>query len=237
MAKHSLSLCLCVIAAACAPRPGATVQAQQADTREVVVLLHGLGRTPLSMLPMAYTLSRAGYRVINWGYSSTCCSVAELGQKLQKDVEAQRGAAERVHFVGHSLGSVIIRWLLAQDQPPTGVGRVVMLAPPNQGSLDADGFTPWLGWLLKPMRELGTDSLSTARRLAAPTGVPIGVIAGEHDGKVTEAETHLAGEADHITVPAAHSFIMVRSDARRLTLAFLRHGRFRPLTPEPLTGP
>jgi pimeloyl-ACP methyl ester carboxylesterase len=218
-------LCVCVTAG-CAAWTAPT--AQQADRREVVVLVHGMTRTTLSMQPLARALEREGYRVINWGYSSTCCTVAELGQQLQKDIEAERGAAERIHFVGHSLGNIIVRWAFTQQQPPGGVGRVVMLAPPNQGSQMADAFAPWVGWLLKPLPELTTDSLSTARSVPVPGEVRIGVIAGERDGKVSVEETRLHGPVDHVSVPAWHTYLMYRSDVHRLVIAFLRDGRFSP---------
>lgn len=41
-----------------------------------VVLLHGLGRTPLSMTAMAVAARRRGYRVINWHYASKRLSIA-----------------------------------------------------------------------------------------------------------------------------------------------------------------
>ena len=60
----------------------------------------------------------------------TCCTVAEIGQQLADDLAERDGEFDRVHFVGHSLGTVIIRWVLAQNSNEERVGRVVMLAPP-----------------------------------------------------------------------------------------------------------
>src|SRR5919108_5353153 len=99
-----------------------------ADTRELVVLVHGMGRTSLSMVPLQRDLRAAGYRVMSWGYSSYCCTIAELGARLRRDVDASRGAAPRIHFVGHSLGNILVRWMLTGETQPTGVGRGVMLA-------------------------------------------------------------------------------------------------------------
>jgi alpha-beta hydrolase superfamily lysophospholipase len=200
----------------------------QNDDRDLVVLVHGLGRTRWSMVALAFTLRRAGFRVLNWGYSSTRFKVGELGKQLQDCVRLKRGPASRVHFVGHSLGNIIVRWALTQGARPAGVGRIVMIAPPNQGARAADRFAPWLGRWLVPLPEIGTDPLlSTAVRLPVPDQVEVGVIAGSRDGKVSVAETHLAGEADHITVAAAHTFVMFRPDVRRQTVQFLREGRFR----------
>jgi pimeloyl-ACP methyl ester carboxylesterase len=204
----------------------ATTDAPAAGARELVILVHGMGRTPLSMLPLERELERAGYRVLSWGYSSYCCTIAELGARLRRDVDATRGDAERIHFVGHSLGNILVRWVLTREQPPAGVGRVVMLAPPNQGSLSADRYARWFGGVLKPLPELTTDSLSTVLQLPVPTNVAIGIIAAERDGKVTFAQTRLPGDAQHITVPGTHTFIMYRPETRKLVRAFLKDGKF-----------
>jgi triacylglycerol lipase len=203
------------------------VQATEAvQKQELVVLVHGMGRTRLSMLLLERALEREGYQVMNWGYSSYSQSVSGLGRRLRTDLEARGGSPpERVHFVAHSLGNVIVRWVLAND-PPRTTGRVVMLAPPNGGSRTADRYARWLGWLLRPLPELRTDSTGITRTLDLPPGVEVGVIAGRYDGKVSVAETHLAGERAHRVVPSAHTFIMNRKDVRRLTLGFLREGRF-----------
>lgn len=212
------------------PLPGSSSgtlgTASRAEPADRVVLVHGMGRTKLSMFPVAWALERQGYEVLNWGYSSTCCTITELGDKLSAELRADEGSANRrVHFVGHSLGNIIIRSVLASD-PPENVGRVVMLAPPNQGSRAADRYAHALGWLLRPLPEVRSGEAGTARTLPLPEQVEVGIIAGRFDGKVSVAESHLIGEADHVVVPGAHTFLMNRSDVRRLTLAFLRQGRF-----------
>ena len=47
------------------------------------MLVHGMGRTPFSMLPLERDLEDAGYRVMSFGYSSYCCTIAELGARLR----------------------------------------------------------------------------------------------------------------------------------------------------------
>ncbi|HEX6368830.1 MAG TPA: alpha/beta fold hydrolase [Longimicrobium sp.] len=202
-------------------RPGAP------DTRELVVLVHGMGRTPASMWVLGRRLEKDGYRVVRFGYSSTRWSVAELGAALGRTVARRAGDAPRVHFVGHSLGTVVIRSMLAQA-PPERTGRVVMLAPPNQGSASADRWAPVLGGVMPPIRELRTRPGSTARTLPLPEGVEVGIIAGARDRKVRVAETQLPGARDHVVVGGFHTFLMNRPDVHRLVRAFLRHGSFSP---------
>jgi triacylglycerol lipase len=196
------------------------------ERSELVVLVHGLGRTRLSMLPLEWSLERAGYDVLNWGYSSTCCDVHSLAERLSADVAAYPGQApKRIHFVGHSLGGILIRAAIAES-PPENLGRVVMLAPPNGGSAAADRYVRWVGWLLQPLSELTTQPAATVHALLPPERVEIGVIAGEFDGKVTVAESHLLGETDHVVVPSAHTLIMTRVDVSQLVISFLQSGRF-----------
>ncbi|HEU0051830.1 MAG TPA: alpha/beta fold hydrolase [Longimicrobium sp.] len=195
------------------------------DRRELVVLVHGMGRSRLSMWMLGHRLEREGYRVLSWGYSSRD-SVPAIGAALADEVATVAGEAPRVHFVGHSLGNIVVRWTLAHERPERA-GRVVMLAPPNQGSAAADRYARYVAWAVPQITELRTVPGSTVRALGpAPAGVEVGVIAGSEDGKVSVAETHLAGERDHVVVPAAHSFLMDRADVGRLTTAFLRTGRF-----------
>jgi triacylglycerol lipase len=198
---------------------------REGDPRELVVLVHGMGRTPASMWVLARALRSRGYRVLNWGYSSYTKAVPELGGRLGRDAAAALGAAPALHFVGHSPGTVLIRWVLANERPPR-VGRVVLLAPPNRGSARADAAAPYLSWLLPPLTDLGSGPETASVKLHAPAGVEVGIIAGAADRTVAVAETRLDGARGHVLVPSGHTFIMMRRDVLRLILAFLRSGTF-----------
>ena len=143
----------------------------------------------------------------------------------------QAGNGRAVHFVGHSLGNILVRWTLTRDTVPFSVGRVVMLAPPNQGAAAADRFAGVAGWLLRPLSGLTTDSLATVRTLPEVQGVEIGIIAARDDHTVRFTETHLPEESAHIVVDGGHTFIMRREEVHARTIEFLRTGGFS------LTGP
>lgn len=202
-------------------------EAEVADTpHEIVILVHGMGRTPASMSIMEWSLEREGYEVVNWGYSSVCCSLTELGDQLANQVEVvSTGEPDRIHFVGHSLGNLLIRYVL-HHAPPEQSGRVVMLAPPNRGSEMADTYAEWFGWLLEPLPDLTTDEDSTARSLPPVDDRELGIIAGQFDGKVDVDETHQDTAEDHRVISATHTFIMNRPDTQQLTVDFLRRGHF-----------
>jgi triacylglycerol lipase len=238
MARTTLTLVAMLVAMLVALSAPALAHAQEARTAsrevasrevargELVVVLHGMGRTSRSMAPVEDALQRAGYDVLNIGYSSTCCRIAELAANVRRELdEKRRPEHHTVHFVGHSLGGIIARSLISEN-PPSGMGRLVMLAPPNQGSQAADFFSPVIDWLLEPIDELRTDSAATVHNLKPLTNVDVGVIAGRHDGKLSVEQTHLDGESGHVVVNSGHTFIMRRDDVLHLMLAFLRDGRF-----------
>lgn len=201
------------------------------DRGETAVLIHGMGRTRLSMLTLGRALRKDGYRVVLYGYPSTRHGIADHGAKFAEFLAAEvfPGAAMgSVHLAGHSLGGIVIRQALGEDPPPA-VGRIVMLAPPNQGSRTAERLSRWwiCRWLLRPLPELSTAPDAYVHRVPVPR-VAIGIIAGRDDGKVDTDLSHLPGqaEADHRVVPAYHSFLMNRTDVQAATAAFLQTGRF-----------
>lgn len=212
---------------------------------EAVILLHGLGRSAVAMLPMAWRLRRAGYTVINQGYPSRRHSVQALAERtLPMALEkAQATSPTKIHFVTHSMGGILLRcWLQAHPLPRPG--RAVMLAPPNQGSelVDHVRRIPLFEKIMGPASvQLGTGDDSVPRQLA-PVDAEIGVITGtrryspwldplfgdQHDGKVSVHSARLAEMADFRVMDVGHTFIMADSAVTQEVLHFLRHGCFMP---------
>ena len=224
----------------CAPAaPPAPVAAD-----ECVVLLHGMARTARSMARMAKALADAGYAVANIDYPSRKHPIETLApQAVEAGVGQcrEQGAAARIHFVTHSLGGILLRYYAASKRID-GLGRVVMLGPPNQGSSAAQRWrgVPGFGWLNGPAGyQLGKDALSIPLRLGPPA-FEFAVIAGDRtidpitsvmldnpdDGRVSVAETRLEGMRDFRVVHASHAFMMRDREVIELTIHFLRHGRF-----------
>lgn len=211
-----------------------------ADT-QTVVLLHGLGRSHRSMRPLERFLEAAGYRVVNLGYPSRSHSVEELVETVAAELAACCGSTVTApHFVTHSLGGILLRAYQAAHEP-AGVGRVVMLSPPNHGSQVVDRIPDeLLESVLGPAAlQLGTGSSSVAHRLP-PVDFELGIITGDRsfnplfswwlpgddDGKVTVESARVDGAEDFLVVPYSHTWIMQRDQVMRQVLAFLGTGRF-----------
>src|SRR6185369_3868698 len=122
-------------------------------TGEWVILLHGLGRFRQSMGRIERHLKSLGYGTINLPYPSTTATIETIAEKhLAPAVSScEAGGARKIHFVGHSLGGIIVRQYLQRHSVPEG-SRLVMLAPPNQGIelVDLLLHVPLFEWLAGP---------------------------------------------------------------------------------------
>ena len=211
-----------------------------AEERESVVLVHGLGRTEQSFAVMAQRLRWAGYEVTSVGYDSRSAPLEEHASRLAGAVESCCSEAVKLHFVGHSMGGIVIRRYLA-DSPPATLGRVVLLAPPSRGSELAERLRehPVAAEMLGPAgRALGTGKQDLPATLPPPAyemGIvagnrsinPVGsaVIPGADDGAVALDRVGVAG-VPIVILPRSHTFIMNSRHAADAVVLFLRTGAF-----------
>ena len=109
-------------------RPGSSAQGRE---RETVVLVHGLWMAGWVLALQGLRIGRCGFDVRLFSYPSVGAGLAENVQRLSRFTAAID--APRLHFVGHSLGGLLILALLDR-YPDTRTGRVVLLGSPYGGS-------------------------------------------------------------------------------------------------------
>lgn len=209
-----------------------------------VIVLHGLGEGRRSMRPLVTHLrERLDATVVSFGYASTKAAIADHGKSLAA-VVAALPAADRVSFVGHSLGNLVVRSWMAQARGHEldRVERMVMLGPPNQGSdLAKMASKIWLVAALSEgaARDLVVDWHKVGPTLPAPT-CPFGIVAGgkgdgtgyslllegDDDAVVRVDETRLDGVDDFLLLPVHHAAMMKDPTVQEAVASFLSTGRF-----------
>lgn len=207
-----------------------------------VILLHGISRTSRVMLKMADALTADGYSVLNIHYPSTSMSIEALAEWVYEKIKPYCDIDKPIHFVGHSMGAIIAR-LIIRDHRPENLGRAVMIAPPNKGSIVADfmqRFRFYEKWFGPAGQQIGTNHKGVHHQLP-PADFECAVIAGDrttdpwfswflhkdsNDGKVSVENTKLAGMKLHIVVHATHASLPKNKEVIQLVREFLSHGVF-----------
>lgn len=207
------------------------------ERMETVVLLSGLWLPGRSLWLLERRLRACGFEVRVFSYRSVRATLADSAHALQRYVQTL--PADTVHFVGYSLGGIVIRALF-ELYPQQRPGRIVTLATPHLGNRVATHLTRrrWgrrlLGrgvcdlvagapqsWPL-PARDIG----SLAGDIALGLGMCCVRLPRPHDGSVTVAETQLPGITDHAVLPVAHFSMLLSARVAHATCRFLRTGRF-----------
>ncbi len=216
---------------------------------EKVVLLHGLGRNEKAMWLLESALLDAGYDVFNFAYPSTEETLEVLLDLIGEQIDDCCGASEQtVHFVGHSLGGLLIRDYLGQRRPKH-LGYVVLIGSPNKGSELAEveldeSVQDLVGQMAGPagkMLHTGPDGYPAS---LPPPDYPVGVIAGTrgtpmsdqwlpvpNDSMVSVESARLDGMTDFIQLDVNHWGLRNDRDVAAQVVFFLSHGQFEHAEP------
>lgn len=202
-----------------------------------VLLVHGLGRTPLSLQGLARTLRRAGHATRFFGYYAFAEHYDQIRQRLASELRALGRDPAPVALIGHSLGGLLLRHALA-DAPALVVHRLIMLGTPNQPprlAVRANRWLPFRVFARSCGHLLATPSAYTR---IPPPAVPYTLIAGTqgwrrptgpfggdpNDGLVAVSETMVTPDDTPHVLPIGHTFMMNDRRLQRLVLELLADG-------------
>jgi len=203
-----------------------------------VVYVHGLWMSGGESLFLRRRLAHEfGLQVHPFRYSAAHSTMAKITARLQEFVESLQ--APTVHFVGHSLGGLVIYRFLERfpQQPP---GRAVFLGTPSVASRAAEQASQ-IRLVASLMGQPVADELLQPQERRWTMDRPLGIIAGtqpigvgqilaqfeeDSDGTVAVSETRLPGATDHVSLPVSHLGLLVSPRVAHETGLFLREGRF-----------
>lgn len=208
---------------------------------EAVVLLHGIFRSSKAMGRLGDRLSREGYLVVPFDYPSTRIDIAASAQMLGEVIKSLEGV-EKISFVTHSMGGLVVRSWLSQGGDPRA-RCLVMMGTPNKGAEVADVLRDWHLYrlILGPAgQQLIADKSGAISKLPVPE-IPFAVIAGakgtpdgynplipgDDDGLVAVSSALLEGAADSIELPVLHSFLPFNAEVIDHVARYLKTGALR----------
>jgi pimeloyl-ACP methyl ester carboxylesterase len=203
-----------------------------------VLLIHGLSRSPLSLMGLAWRLQHQGWQTEQFGYAAFLESFDHIVVRLRQQL--QQLGAEPYSIVAHSLGGLLTRAALGHGAIPQPA-HVVMLGTPNQRPRLAP-----LAWQLPPFQwctgQCGfkltqPDFFATLPLLRSPytivagVGGPRGILSpfGDeaNDGVVAVTETRLTAGDRRIELPVEHTFMMNDQAVQSTIVETLRSDRDR----------
>jgi pimeloyl-ACP methyl ester carboxylesterase len=212
------------------------MQGERRSSRATVVVVHGLWMTGAVFALQRARLARHGYAVAAFSYPSVRLALDEIASRLARFVATL--SAPRLHFVGHSLGGLVVLNTLALN-PGLPVSRVVLLGSPVAGSRAAAQLARFSAG--RALIGRAVLDWRAERGAAVAARVDVGMIAGTvrlglgrlvialpvpNDGVVCLDETHIPDLKDHLVMPLSHSGMIVSARAVRQICSFLELGHF-----------
>jgi pimeloyl-ACP methyl ester carboxylesterase len=207
--------------------------------KTAAVFVHGLWLTGAESALMRWRIAaRHGFECHSFTYRTVGRPMSDVLERLAQFVEHLD--ADRVHFVGHSLGGLVLYRYFekVQTAPP---GRVVFLGSPTVKSSTAErvGRLPLVSSMLgrlvheELVRPTGSREWPHDRELGVIAGTrPLGLgrffaqFDEECDGTVAVSETRLPGHKAHVTVPVSHMGMLASRIVADHVGEFLAQGRF-----------
>lgn len=209
-----------------------------------VVGIHGFVASKMAMRKMGKCLERVGFDFIPWRYEARQETVECHAQRLKEMLKELACAhpGEPINFVCHSIGGLVLRAAVSLSDCPheAKIGRAVLLATPNRGSMLARKVKEILPIRLalgtksgkelmcyspEQMEALGTFPCTMqVLVLAGNCGTHLGFDGMPNDGFVSLDETRLCTPHAFLVLPLTHGGLLTNEIAIRITRDFLLCG-------------
>lgn len=211
------------------PEMGARKQAGEA-----VFLVHGWGVRAIAMGHLASALADAGFIVYNYDYPTSKRNIREHSEIFLSLYRCMLNTETpgTVYFVTHSMGGILLRTAMAQmsEAECRGIEAIVMLGPPNRGSVLAYlGKSRVARGINASLSDMTPSPDSFVLSIPPPPFLPpVGIIAGQYDGKVALSNTLLPDgqPCERIIVPCTHPGLRNPKHTFAPILGFLRSKSF-----------
>jgi pimeloyl-ACP methyl ester carboxylesterase len=194
------------------------------------LLVHGLLRGPMSMMPLAPMLRQQGYRTHFFYYSSPIESFERIIARLSHRLKTLKPEV----VIGHSLGGLLLRLAIERAQVP--IEHLFMMGTPNQSPRIARYFWKWrlFRWATGESGRFLADP-SEYSKLPMPS-YPYTSFAGIrgikwffgnelNDGLVSLSESQINDSTNSIPIDAIHTLLTCSSEIRDSIRAKLQFAR------------
>lgn len=208
-----------------------------------ILLVHGLGRTPISMTPLIRPLKKAGHAPELFGYAAFAEPYDRIAERLHRRL-ADFARQGDYGVVAHSLGGLLTRSALSPGGFPIPK-QVIMLGTPNQSPRMARIAWKWLPLFQWFAGSCGRNMAHEDWYATLPTPhFPLTTIAGTkgwqggwspfgeavNDGLVALEEVVLDNSASWtgnqpIQVASFHTFMMSHPEVQKAVVAILNRAR------------
>ena len=199
-----------------------------------ILLIHGLSRTPLSLLGLEWYLQQAGWTTEQFGYLALAETFDRIVKRLKVRLQTLASQEESYGIVAHSLGGLLTRAALGLSSIKSPK-HIVMLGTPNQ----LPRLAPH-AWQLPPFRwwtgQCGLNltnqtffsslpGIESPYTIVAGTGGPRGFWSpfGDelNDGIVALSETRLSTRDQIVQLPVMHTFMMNDASVQKTVVQVL----------------
>jgi len=213
------------------------------ETSNRVYFLHGYFGPGFEMRKILKAVEKEGYDCTLFTYRSLLDEIDSIGKDLIRKILSDK--VDNISFITHSMGALVVRSIFEHvntiENFPS-VQRIVMIAPPNNGTPIADFYNrfQFSKFLLGPnLKNLTTDPKSGAAKYPIPSceiGLITGILAGskklnifmkcDNDGILAPEQERLGNEKDIINIGSSHFGLLYNKTVIENVISFLKYGVF-----------